>query len=322
MKTAIICFSDLGEETAEKIASSLEYSKVYKSRELTNLKDLVGEMFENYTHIVFICAVGITVRLIAPYIKDKTIDPAVVAVDDMGRYAISLLSGHVGGANEFALKISEILGAEAIITTASDSRGIEAVDMFAKRCNLAIEDMGTAKAITCIMVNGGGIGFVSEIKEKINYFNILEDNYKGCICVTSRENVEFSKPCCILRPRNLVVGIGCRRGKSKDEILNAISIVLKKHNLSMKCINSICSIDIKKDENGIIESCEYLNCKFITYSKEEIQSVQDKFKKSSFVNSKIGVTSVCEPSVYLASEDMIVGKTVFNGITVAVGRKV
>lgn len=322
MKIAIICFSDLGEKIAEKIALNIESPKIYSSRQIDNLKSLIGEIFENYTHIIFVGAVGIAVRLIAPYIKDKTIDPAIIAVDDMGRYAISILSGHIGGANEFTVRISEILGAKAIITTASDSRGIESVDMFAKRCNLTIEDMSVAKTITSIIVNNGRIRFISENHEKINYPNVFENDYEGCIYVTSKENVEISKPCCILRPHNLIVGIGCRRGKSKDEILNAIGIVFKQHNLSMKSIHSICSVDLKEDENGIIESCQYLNCKFTTYSKEEIQSVQNKFEKSSFVNSKIGVTSVCEPSVYLASGNIIVGKTVFNGITVSVGRKV
>lgn len=322
MRSAVISFTDSGDKIAAIIANGIENTDIYSNRDYPGgVKSIMGAIYEKYGGIVFVCAVGIAVRLTAPYIKDKTCDPAVVVVDDMGRYAISLLSGHMGGANDFAQKIAGLIGAQAIITTASEGRGVESVDMFAKRCNLAIESMEDAKKITAIMVNGGVLRVVSEIREKINYNNISETGYEGCLCITSRETVSCRKPCCILRPKNLVVGVGCRRGKTRHEILNAIYTVFGSNNLSIKCIDSISSIDVKKDEEGLIQACKHLGCSFHTFSKEEIKSVQARFVKSPFVEDAVGVACVCEPCAYLAGGEIIVSKTPVDGITVAVGRK-
>lgn len=203
--------------------------------------------------------------------------------------------------------------------TRSDGRGIEPVDMFAKRCGLFIENMEDAKKLTSIMVNNGTISFVSETGDRIKYPNISNTEYEGCIYVTSKDKQDFAGPCCILRPKNLTVGIGCKRGKSKDDILNAIYRVFKDNNLSIKSIKAIASIDLKKNEKGIIEACEYLGCSFIVFSTDDVKRVQDRFKKSTFVESKVGVASVCEPCAYLAGGDMVVGKTCMDGVTVAVG---
>lgn len=321
MKTAVISFTDAASVIADRICSKIENTDIYNNKDHhVRIKAAMASIFESYDRIIFVCASGIAVRMIAPYIKDKTKDPAVVVVDDMGKFAISLLSGHIGGANELTFEIAMMIGAQPVITTASDGRGIESVDMFAKRCSLLIEDMEEAKKLTSIMVNGGTIGFISETEDKINYKNISETNLEGCIYVTSKENIDCAYHCCILRPRNLIVGVGCRRGKTKDDILSAICHVFKSNNLSIKSIKTLASIDIKKDEKGIIETCKYLDCSFTTFSKEAIKSVQDKFEKSAFVESKVEVTSVCEPSAYLAGGDIVVGKTCLNGVTVAVGR--
>ena len=193
--------------------------------------------------------------------------------------------------------------------------------MFAKRLNLHIEDMEMAKKITAIMVNGGNIYYESEVKASIGYDNVNNKNYEGAIYVTSLKNISCNKPLCILVPKNLVVGIGCKRGKSKVEILNALEKVFKENNLNVKSICGIASIDIKKNELGIVELSKQLNCSFVTFSKEDICKVQHIFTSSSFVKSKVGVTSVCEPCAYLAGGELIVKKSIVNGITIAVGRK-
>lgn len=322
MKSAVISYTHFGDEIADKIKDKIQDVTVYKNREYPGgIKPLISHIFKSYDRIVFVSAAGIAVRMIAPYIEDKTKDPAVVVVDDMGRYAVSLLSGHIGGANEFAEEIADAIGAQAVITTASDGRGIESVDMFAKRYGFEIESMEDAKTITSIMVNGGSIGFSSEVKACIHYKNIFHTGYDGYIYVTSKENVECNKPCCILRPRNLNVGLGCRRGKARDEILRAIYETFKSNNLSLRSIKSVYSIDVKKDEKGILEACEVLGVPFVTFSQVDIQRIQDRFNKSSFVESKVGVTSVAEPCACLGGGDLIVNKTVFDGITVAVARE-
>ena len=144
-------------------------------------------------------------------------------VDDLGRYSISLLSGHIGGANELAENIANCLKCQAIITTASDGRGIEAVDMFAKRNNLFIESLEDAKKITSMMIDGEDIKLQSEIKAKIGYNNIVDNDEAGAIFVSSKLNINYDKPSCILRPKNITVGLGCRRGKTVDEIISALT---------------------------------------------------------------------------------------------------
>ncbi len=321
MKTAVISFTNAAADTAERICSRLAGSDLYDNRKCSGgVKSHMAEIFAGYDRIVFVCAAGIAVRLIAPYIEDKTKDPAVVVVDDMGRFAISLLSGHIGGANGLALEISLMIGTRPVITTASDERGIESVDMFAKRCGFVIENMQDAKILTTIMVNGGKIGCISETGDRVHYPNISDTGYEGCIYVTSRTDGSLYRPHCILRPKNLIVGIGCKKGKDRSQIVNAICEVFKDNALSIKSIRSITSIDLKKDEIGIIEASKCLGCKFLVFSRDDVKGVQDRFAKSVFVKSKVGVTSVCEPCVCLAGAKLIVGKACIDGITVAVGR--
>ena len=321
MKTAVIAFTDAALHIADRICSGLEGAELYDNRKVCGgVKSRMGFLFETYGGIVFVCAAGIAVRLIAPYIRDKVKDPAVVVVDDMGKFAVSLLSGHIGGANDLSREISALIGCQAVITTASDGRGIESVDLFAKRCGLLIENREDAKTITSIMVNGGKIRFVSETGDRINYPDLSGTDFEGSIYVTSTEEPDGTGPCCVLRPRNLTVGIGCRRGKTRDEIGNAISQVFQKNHLSIRSIRAIASIELKKDEKGILETCEQLGCDFLVFSTEEVRRIQDRFPKSAFVESKTGVSSVCEPCACLAGGELIVGKTAHNGVTVAVGR--
>lgn len=322
MKCAIISFTKAGESIAKTISCRIPNTDLYSNKGYPGgVKTKIEGIFAEYDSIVFVSAVGIAVRLIAPYIKDKTSDPAVVVVDDLGRYAISLLSGHLGGANELTSQIAESIGAEAVITTASEARGIESVDMFAKRCGLLIENMEDAKTITSLMVNGGVLGVVSEIDQQLDYPRIASTNYDGCLFITSRAAVFCDKPYCILRPKNLTLGVGCKKGKSKDEILKAIYTVFKENNLSIKSIDCLASIDIKKEEQGLIQACQELGCCFKTFSKEKIQSVQERFARSLFVEDAVGVACVCEPCAYLTAGEIIVGKRSLDGVTVAVGRK-
>jgi len=322
VKCAVISFTDAGEKIAQAIGNYIPNTDLYSHKAYPGgVQPLMGMIACEYDRIVFVCAVGIAVRLMAPYIRHKTQDPAVVVVDDMGRYATSLLSGHVGGANDFTKEIAKVIGAQPIITTASEGRGIESVDMFAKRCSLVIENMEDAKTITALMVNGGVLRVVSEIQPIINYPRISETDYDGCLYITSQKSVSCHKPYCILRPKNLTVGVGCKKGKTRDDILKAIYHVFELNNLSIKSIGSISTIDIKKDEQGLVEACKYLGCSFYTFSEEQIRSVQDSFLGSPFVEDMVGVTGVCEPCAYLTSGEVIVSKTSLNGVTVSVGRK-
>ena len=337
MKIAVISFTSSGKEISEKIKkklSVLDSSKLYNVIEITKqtfddkVSNHMEDIFSLYDAIIFIASTGIAVRLIAPYVNSKTSDPAVIVIDDLGKYAISLLSGHIGGANELTLEISGILKSKAIITTASDGRGIDAIDVFAKRNNFYIEDMKMAKVLTALMVEGKRIKLISEVDVKINYENIeyIKDSYEGIIIVSSYQDIEQylnkedDRPVCILRPKNLNIGIGCRRGKTKEEIKFGIEEVFKDNNLSLNSVRNIGTIDIKHDEAGIIEVSKELNAEMILFSKSDIEGVSDKFDKSKFVKSNVGVTSVSEPSAYLLGKEMLVYKKIFSGVTIAVSR--
>lgn len=318
-KTACITFTRYGVSLAEKIRAGLEGEVETLTKD--TYRAALPRIFETCDGIVFIASTGIAVRLCVPFLQDKTHDPAIVVIDDLGRYAISLLSGHLGGANALAQKIAAILGAQPVITTASDARGLEAVDLFAQRNHLCIENLKDAKTITAMMVGEQPISVVSEIPLTWNYPYLVEQQAVGYVYVTSQQTVNCDQPHCILRPKSLNVGIGCRRGKTQEDILTALSQVFQSHNLSLKSIKALATVNIKRDEQGLIEASKTLNCPLAFYSKEKIQQVQQRFAASPLVQVKIGVAGVCEPCACLAGGRLIVGKTVMNGVTIAVAKE-
>lgn len=319
MKLACIAFSLEGLKIAEKI--KLSQGDIVDIFDKHSYKEQMDNVFNRYKEIVFICAIGIAVRLCAPYLVHKSIDPAIVVVDDLGRFSISLVSGHLGGANDLALRLSEILECQAVITTASEGRNIEAIDMFAKNNGLYIESMEAAKQITVMMLEGKKMKLDSELKLKLHYQNLSDSEYNGIVFVSSKLNLTCDKPYCILRPKNINVGIGCRKGKHRDEILKAMEEVFTLNDLSLNSIKTIATVDVKSDEEGIIEACKKLGCTMTIFTREEISKVQNLFAASDFVESNIGITSVCEPCAYLAGGEIIVSKTAMNGITIAVTKE-
>lgn len=163
-KIAVYSFTEKGNLLGEKL-SGLEDDFIidhfYNAKTAGGIRSLIPDDFKNRDALIFISSTGIAVRMIKDYIKDKTQDPAVLVIDDLGRFVISLLSGHLGGANALTERIAKLLGAVSVITTASDGRNIEAVDLFAQKNNYAILSMEDAKIITSLMVDGKTIGFYS-----------------------------------------------------------------------------------------------------------------------------------------------------------------
>jgi cobalt-precorrin 5A hydrolase len=318
VKIACLSFSRRGAVIAGKIRQ--EFEGTVRCFTESDYKDHLEMIFREFDGIVFIASTGIAVRLSAPYLKSKTSDPAIVVMDDMGKYAISLVSGHLGGANELAEILAGITDSQAIITTASDGRGIEAVDLFAKRNGLIINDLEAAKRVTALMVDGKRIGFYSDFPATINYPNLVGNHPEACIFVDIAGKIDCSVPFCILRPRILHVGIGCRKGTPGTELLDAIRQVLIINNLSPKCISSLSTIELKKDEPGILEARRFFDCDLNIYKAEEIKSVEHLFETSEFVKETTGVGAVCEPCASLSGDELIVKKTVRDGITIAISK--
>ncbi|WP_242851032.1 cobalt-precorrin 5A hydrolase [Clostridium sp. L74] len=429
MKISIINVTKIGNHIAYKIKENIDadlYSKYvtkkledslnnindYIKIENFNFKKIVEKSFKEYDVVIFISSTGIAVRAIAPFIQSKDKDPAVIVINSTGKYAISLLSGHLGGANKLTEKIAKIIGAEPIITTATDNLNIKAPDIIAKENNLVIEDLKKAKDIAALLVNGEKVAFIDEdglIDFPKGYIYNIEDA-KGLVIVTNKlhineasfkdenffkedkqiilQNVDENKHIisqnenkdreiisqnknkykeknltgekseeilisqkvdkrtnpvyeyvqlkikdeylqrqslndkCILKliRKNIVLGIGCRKNYDENTMKENVIRVLKEENIDLKSINSIVSVEIKKDEKAIKELSNFLECPFITYNIDEIKKIEHKFKSSDFVRKTIGIGSVCEPSIELKGATIIKEKQKLNGMTLAIGK--
>ena len=336
MKIACFSFTDKGKDFGDKIVNFSNPEKdQYMVHHYINsqieggIKKILENAWKEYDGLIFISATGIAVRMVAPYIRSKTLDPAVVVVDDLGRFSISLLSGHLGGANELAQWVADKTESIPVITTASDNRGIEAIDIFAKKNNYDMEDMKSIKDITSMMVNGKTIGFYSETDTVIDYNNLLiiedleniDKNIDGMIIVASRKIENLNIPHTILRPKNINIGIGCRKGVEGKRIIEAVQESLEHNKLSDKSIKVIGTVEVKKNEVGILDTAKYYNTPLKIFTIDEIKDVEDQFEKSQFVKDTIGVYSVSEPCAYLLGGEMVSQKSKHNGITISITKE-
>lgn len=329
------------------------------------LSEAVGEAFGCADLIVFFTATGIAVRSIAPFIRHKSADPAVVVVDECGRYSISLLSGHHGGANQYAREIAGLTGAEPVITTATDSEGKFAVDEFARVNDFEVTDWELAKRISAEILSGGEIalydedqnltavsenGKISEIvqtkraKADDGQADCMEKkclpqmpaNLKYGIMISNKKGLDGKRPdkeksnqqtlCCErllqLIPKNIYLGIGCKKGTDSEKIQMAVEVALERANVSRKAVARAASIELKADEPGILDFCKRSGIEFITFSADELLKVGGSVSVSSFVEQITGVDNVCERSALAASGGrLILPKQVFAGVTVAIAEK-
>lgn len=314
--TDILSESDITSYTLEK------YRFDNRVKPLGNLKETVKRHFTDDA-VIFIGAVGIAVRSIAPYIKDKFCDPAVLVIDELGRYVIPLLSGHVGGANELANYIGEALSAAPIITTATDINGTFAVDIFAKKNNLLISSRKLAKDVSAALLDNNGIDIdsdikridVKELKKKLNPKN------KACDIKVRITDRIYDDTVLTLIPKNLYIGVGCKKNTDADKMWDFVNDIFRLEGLDIRAVKSIGSIDIKRDEDAVKNLANRLNVPFLTFTKNELNSVSGDFFESEFVRKTVGVGNVCERAVCIQCNNLIVKKTTREGMTVAIGRE-
>ena len=278
-------------------------------------------VFNKHEVLVFIMAAGIVVRSIAHLLTDKTNDPGVLVVDEKGRFVISLLSGHIGGANAACLELAGILNAQPVITTASDLNDRLSVDMLAKEHGLIIDDMGMAKTITVMIVNEEKVALISDAAMSIPpYLDSKESEAEGIIYIGNKKRI-FSKPAVRLIPKNITLGIGCRKNIPPKQVIGFVEETLNELNIDERSIKAIGTIELKKDEEGIIKTSEHFACPLRLMSKENINEVEEKFSKSEFVKSITGAANVSESCAYLASDKQgkfLVQKKISAGITLSV----
>lgn len=338
-KIAIITLTQEAKELGKKLQMKLQTGDVYTTAKLyeegvlllnPSLKSMMAQLFSKYNTLIFIMATGITVRMIAPYVQDKLKDPAVLVIDEKARHVISLLSGHMGGANQMTHIVSQHLGANPVITTATDVHGQASLDMIAKSLNAYIEDFKeTVKTFNYDLIHGEKIGLYQQGDYNLDTrgFILIENlsqiqELKKLICITHQQDLEIASDKIIkVVPRDLVIGVGCKRATSPEKMLQSFYDFLKTHNIDRHAIKCVASVDIKKDEEAIIHLAQHLGVPFEIIERVEIKKVEAFFEKSDFVQKSIGVCSVAEPSAYLVSGgDLWIKKHKYEGITFAIGR--
>lgn len=292
------------------------------------LRGLVLELFPDWDFI-FIMAAGIAVRLVAPLLKDKHTDPAVVVVDEKGLHAISLLGGHLAGANGLARRAAAALGAEPVITTATDLQERTAVDLLARDVACEPEPLELVKVFNRRLAEGETIYLYSPRALPFepaggvalqDWDRFTAGEGPAAVLVTNRKLSFPGREILFLRPRNLVVGIGCRRGVAADTLWKALLGVFDDHGLTMKSIRALATVDIKSEEAGIVALAGRLGVPLMTVGREQIKSIRGAYDESSFVNMVLGVGGVCEPAAILVSRRgrLLVPKQRLSGATVAV----
>lgn len=337
MPTAIFYITDKGLRLAERLKGLYHDARIERFD-----PGSVSALWRDYKGFIFIMATGIVVRTIAPLLEDKRTDPAVVVVDETGRFAISLLSGHIGGANRIAKEIADFLGGEAVITTASDVNNHTSTDLWARENNLVVEDWKVLPQIGTRLLNKGLLRtYLDEIELKLPYdfLRVSEPEIADIIVTNKRDiygistktpkksglsNSGFpgrSEVQLYLRPRDLVIGIGCNSGTSEEEIDKAVRASLEAHNLSFFSINSIASIDIKSKEEGLINFAKRYGFQVRFFSAEELNLVKG-VTKSQVVFEATGAYGVSESAALLASgaSELLIPKQKLGNVTVAVAR--
>lgn len=322
----LFAYSKKGIETARRIGEALDCELCFFTAERLAAGEfkpipkpsapLYEKAFANSEALIFVSSCGIAVRSTAPYIKSKTSDPAVVAVDETGRFAVSLLSGHLGGANALAERIAKAIGAVPVITTATDSNGRFSVDSWAKTHGFAISRMSMAKAVSAAILEG-------EVPIRSD-FNIVGELPAGLktgegetgVYVTYKTGEPFENTLRLI-PKCVRIGIGCRRGTPKEAIENAVKTVLAGEGIDIKAVSSAATIDIKRNEKGLVDFCREAGLPISFYSADELNAVQGEFTPSDFVKSVTGVDNVCERAALLGADELIVKKKAMDGVTVA-----
>ena len=281
---------------------------------------------------IFIGAAGIAVRYIAPFVKDKFTDSPVLVLDEKGEYVIPILSGHVGGAAALADEVAELLGAAAVHTTATDVQGKFAVDVFAKKNHLLLTDRSLAKEISAAVLEGERIALYIEETDCTVQGSVPDpvvlcaargeaERYRLRIVIAGRFAGDDGKKegTLLLRPRNIIAGIGCRKGIGAELLENGLRDVLQANGLKPEQVRMLASIDLKKEEPALLALSGKYQIPFVTYSADELRRIPLVSAGSDFVKRVTGVDNVCERAAVLSCEngELIQKKCVREAMTAA-----
>jgi len=332
MKTSLICFSDVGAVLAQRIAKllHLENSDIHSIAKFaekygfTSHKSVcanMGTLFAEHDALIFIGACGIAVRDIAPHLKNKTVDPAVLVLDDQGKFVIPILSGHIGGANALACHLAEKLGAVPVITTATDGNGKFSCDTWAVTHNCAISSMKTAKDISAAILTAD-----VPVSSEFALPEMLPNGLTACsngelgIFIGIHTDSPYTSTLRLI-PRIVTLGIGCRRDTPMETIYAVVKETLEAHRIDTRAVGCAASIDVKQDEAGLLGCAKVLKAQTVFYTADELNAVPGEFTESEFVRKTVGVGNVCERAALCGGGTLIIPKTAKNGVTVAAAVK-
>lgn len=333
---AVWCLTSNGKKLGETICRRMKSAHLFASMSLLEpadvtttgfdrLSDAIADNFNRFSCHLFIFSTGIAVRILAPLIRSKLVDPAVVVLDDQGIHAISLLSGHIGKGNIYTKQIAEIIDAVPVITTATDVNNLPAIDVLAGELGLVIETPEAIKHINMAVLKGERIRIddpMDLLSDKFPAHFIQtgapDGSGPGVICHWHQHQV--SRETLVLRPPVLSIGIGCNRDTPFEEIRDFLQNTLAAEHISRTAVFTLATTEIKNDEKGILELSRHLSVPVQFYSKEELNSVETIENPSQMVEKHLGVKSVCEAAAILGAGNgrLIVPKRKNRDVTLAV----
>lgn len=350
MKIEAIAFTEHGAQLACRLRDALtqqgetvrvclpqRLAAAYGAQAYESLGSWTADAFENADALLFVSASGIAVRAIAAHVRDKFSDPAVVSIDEGGSFVVPLLSGHVGGANDLARTIAELCGAQAAISTATDVQGLFAVDEWARKNNLAILDRTAAKDVSAALLAGAPVGLASELPFEgplPNGFVLTESAPEAKqpaaepgmepaplprigVSIGFDESMQPFEQTLHLVPRTGVLGIGCRRNTPSTAIAQAVDAMLATAHMSEHAVCAVASIDVKSDEQGLLDFAAAKGWQLRFYTAEELAAVPGQFASSDFVRKTVGVDNVCERAACASGAPLAIPRFEGDGVTVA-----
>lgn len=326
-----IAFTDAGDELCERLREAL--SSLGWQTEVAcghgpgrvPLENWTQDAFGRADALVFVGALGIAVRAIAPFLRDKTQDPAVLVIDEAGRWVIPALSGHIGGANALGRQIAERIGAEPVVTTASDVRGVWSPDGWASACGAIVGNPSAVKAVSSRLLAGKTIALSCDfpLAGALPSGVAVQDGDDGRDARKSRSDVHIGwkrvddASCVQLVIPSVRVGVGCRRGVSEQAVEQAVDRALELVRADPRAVESLHTIDLKAEEPALLALCRHRGWRFVVHDADRLRAVSGSVSPSAFVESVTGVDNVCERAALADGGALLLPKSAHDGVTVA-----
>lgn len=317
MRIGVLYFTDTGRELCGRLCRPSSFQWIHREPG-EKAASFVERLLPAADAFVFIGAVGIAVRTMAPFLKSKAQDPAVVVLDERGKFAISLLSGHLGGANELTQELARQAGAQPVITTATDLNGVFAVDVWAKRHGCRVGDISKIKEVSGALLRGEPVGLSCDFPVSGSLpEGVREEALPVGIQISLGGRTDAFPVTLPLIPRIVTLGVGCRKGTNPSAFEGFLLRLLERQGVSLRAVRAVASIDLKAEEPCILEFCRRYGLPFLAYTPEQLREVPGEFTSSDFVARTTGVDNVCERSAVCAGGTLFVKKYAEQGMTAA-----